>query len=164
MQTNRYARRNRVLAKIGFSGYKEYLASDLWASIKERVFSRDSGLCQVCHQKPAYTVHHVTYSEAVLLGKDISQLMSVCRGCHHHAELKNGRKLLHTSAIAGRTRSRTRGKQAKLRFIPKCVCCGRNFKRLGRDDICMACYKSGRATQWRVQNHETYRELRAASQ
>ena len=61
--------------------YGKYLASPLWAEIRTRVLERDKHTCQDCGG-PANQVHHLSYSDAVMAGKDDSQLVSLCGDCH----------------------------------------------------------------------------------
>jgi len=68
--------------------YREYLESDAWAEIRQKVIKRDGGLCQACLDAPAVDVHHLTYDN---MGHEFCwQLVAVCRPCH---ERIHGRKL-----------------------------------------------------------------------
>ena len=146
----RYARRNAILKKMGFSSYKAYLASDLWKSIRQRVFDRDGGICRLCLKRKAKSVHHITYHEDTLRGETLDQLVSICGGCHVYSEFNaKGEKLTYTADIGHRARKRFKRKADKKKFRPICVICKRTANSLGRDDICMGCYKSGRALTWR---------------
>jgi 5-methylcytosine-specific restriction endonuclease McrA len=59
-----------------------YLRSKEWAKIRRRVLERDGKLCRRCGGK-ASQVHHRSYAEEVMQGKDDEQLASICEGCHH---------------------------------------------------------------------------------
>jgi len=59
-----------------------YLRSKEWAKIRRRVLKRDGKLCRRCGGK-ASQVHHRSYAEEVMQGKDDEQLASICEGCHH---------------------------------------------------------------------------------
>jgi len=54
-------------------------------SIRAAVLSRDGGKCVMCNL-PASNVHHNSYAIEVLIGKDASQLFSLCRSHHERAE------------------------------------------------------------------------------
>jgi hypothetical protein len=82
---NEYQQRDGVLSEMGFPSYREYLRSPLWKSIWRKVLNRDGNRCHVCG-KWAIQVHHLSYERNVLLGDDLSQLRSICRGCHKRIE------------------------------------------------------------------------------
>lgn len=151
--SSRYVNRQKVLNAIGFETCKDYLASELWASIWARIMERDNRRCRACG-RPAVQVHHITYSEEVLSGKDDSQLIAICRGCHKATEFEGETKLTYTTDITKQLAKRVRtGKSARKSvrkaMWPRCVCCKQQRKELGRDDICMGCYKTGKALRFR---------------
>lgn len=88
-----YGERESILREMGFPSYAAYLASDLWASIRERVLARDGRRCRLCPRE-ASQVHHTKYSRAVLLGRDLKWLAAICGGCHRFVEFdpKTGKK------------------------------------------------------------------------
>ena len=87
-----YAERNRLLRAMGFADYRAYLASPLWASIRQRVLCRDRSRCRVCRHR-AFQVHHLDYSDSTLRGKAIDRLATICNLCHAEAEFTaDGRK------------------------------------------------------------------------
>jgi hypothetical protein len=156
--SSRYMNRQSALKAIGFATYQDYLDSALWAGIRERVLKRDHGVCVACGRK-AVSVHHVTYSESVLRGQDDTQLVAICRGCHKFTEFDGDTKLTYTTDIARRLSRRSKGerhtrKAVRQRMRPRCKCCQRQYKALGRNDICMGCYKSGRALRFVQQETE----------
>lgn len=60
--------------------YQEYLASDVWASKRERVLERAKGACEACGIEQATQVHHVTYKR---VGREpLFDLRAVCISCH----------------------------------------------------------------------------------
>jgi hypothetical protein len=85
-----YGDRNRFLLRIGYESYRKYLDSPLWASIRQRVLDRDGGLCWACN-KPATQVHHQQYTAGNLTGENLHNMVSVCGGCHHNAEIDRER-------------------------------------------------------------------------
>jgi len=88
---NRYKQRDEVLKSIGFSSYKEYLASNLWKSIRARVL-REFSTCQC--GKPATQVHHRSYKKRYLLGRGKLRLAMkpICEDCHKQIEFDGDQK------------------------------------------------------------------------
>lgn len=85
-----YGVRNRLLLEMGFTTYKDYLASPLWAIIREKAMRGRK--CYACRGE-AQVVHHVRYSREVLLGTDMNGLRAICHSCHTKIELDgNGEK------------------------------------------------------------------------
>lgn len=80
-----YGRRNKVLKKMGFASYEEYLGSELWARIKAAGFETHGTTCLVCGNK-ANCLHHVHYEEPLLRGDTVRGLVPICRGCHQTVE------------------------------------------------------------------------------
>jgi len=87
-----YQARDRILRELGWPNYGVYLKSELWARIRRSVLKADANTCFRCGRR-AWMVHHVHYSRSVLLGHDLTPLLSVCGPCHHQIEIEpNGRK------------------------------------------------------------------------
>lgn len=80
-----YDERDVTLRSMGFPSYQDYLNSRLWKRIRLRTLKRDKSKCRVC-KEPATGVHHKSYSKSVLLGQDITKLVSLCSTCHDLAE------------------------------------------------------------------------------
>lgn len=72
--------------------YRAYLQSDAWSVIRTKVLERDGYGCHCCG-KEATEVHHRSYSDAVMRGDDLLQLISLCTSCHHHIHWNNGSKV-----------------------------------------------------------------------
>ena len=83
--------------RLGFATYEAYLASDLWGNIRERVLARDVWTCRLCGTA-AEVVHHQDYSLETMRGRDITQLFSLCRPCHHSIEFDGDKKRTHSAA------------------------------------------------------------------
>ena len=81
-----YIERNKNVRKIGFPSYEEYLKSDLWEKIRERVKKRDKYRCQCCKGNHRIQVHHTSYQPKVLLGEQLDPLITLCEFCHHKIE------------------------------------------------------------------------------
>lgn len=95
-----YRRRNKELAGLGYASYEEYLASPLWAAIRDRKLAAEGRRCYACG-KEAHQVHHGDYLEPTLAGPPegitggsfgwdrwlaTAELYAVCRSCHEWAE------------------------------------------------------------------------------
>lgn len=107
-----YANRNRILADIGFVCYSNYLVSDLWKSIREKVLRRDRFQCFGCGHH-AFQVHHRSYDVEVLKGININPLVAICRDCHETIEVDNaGRKLSLEAANRRLDAIRSRNRRA----------------------------------------------------
>ena len=88
-----YAERNSVLRGLGYPSYAAYLASDLWREVRARAYREIGSVCKLC-ARPAQVVHHLSYSQEVLTGRDIrSGLAPLCNRCHERVErTPEGRK------------------------------------------------------------------------
>lgn len=60
--------------------YDEYLQSDEWAELRDRVLERDDWLCQGCLVNEATQVHHLTYKN--VFEEFAWELKSICEDCH----------------------------------------------------------------------------------
>ena len=83
-----YHKRSRILKRIGFKSYAEYLKSALWNQIRTKVFLSKGTHCYLCIHRPATTIHHCRYSRADLLGKRMIGMFPLCNICHHEIEFK----------------------------------------------------------------------------
>lgn len=145
---NQYVDRQRHLTLLGFSTYDEYLASPVWVEIRCRILAKEPN-CQLCRQVEAYTAHHTSYALAVLAGQDDSGLVSACRGCHKSIEFREGQKLLGATAVHTRLAKRARFKLSKKQAkklaqssYRRCRCCRQQRRGLGREDICLQCFRT----------------------
>lgn len=87
-----YSQRNKKLQAMGYANYREYLASDLWRSIRSRIMTRDKAICRMCKAK-ATEVHHLRYTQRVLEGRSDKHLLALCRSCHEAAEFRGEEKV-----------------------------------------------------------------------
>jgi hypothetical protein len=85
-----YGSRNEKLDQLGYSGYKEYLKSDIWKALRDERLRRFPN-CTFCGCK-ATEVHHYCYHKLVLLGCMNALLFPVCSNCHEEIEFTGGRK------------------------------------------------------------------------
>lgn len=60
--------------------YQEYLRSEKWQAIRQRVLIRDRHLCQACLKNRAFEVHHLHYKN--IYNEFMFDLVSVCTECH----------------------------------------------------------------------------------
>lgn len=87
-----YKGRAYVLFDLGFNSYQEYLASDLWRTVRAKVYRNKGLLCSVC-RSPATEVHHKAYTKRAMLGLSIKSMFPICRTCHKSVEFDEcGRK------------------------------------------------------------------------
>jgi 5-methylcytosine-specific restriction endonuclease McrA len=106
---------------LHFASYKDYLESELWKAIRDKVLKRDDGLCLVCRCR-ASEVHHRSYATEVLKGEKLELLMSICRPCHKaiHFDGAKKRTLGDANRLAdelAQGRSKAKGQRADARTI-----------------------------------------------
>jgi hypothetical protein len=71
----------------GAAYQRYYLKSRLWREIiRPKVLERDDYTCTVC-KRVARHVHHLSYDEATLLGRDLTKMKCVCVQHHESAHL-----------------------------------------------------------------------------
>ena len=98
-----YHQRNLLLKELGFvddrnrASYFHYLQSKLWHGIRKRAYRIHGRNCKLCPHR-ATLVHHLSYSRAVLMGHDLTQLAPLCKICHNRVEMRKGRKRKLVSA------------------------------------------------------------------
>lgn len=68
-KVSKFEARSIHLRSLGFSDYREYLTSDLWAEIRSRILMRDNHACCRCNGR-ATQVHHRSYEPSVLRGEN----------------------------------------------------------------------------------------------
>ena len=86
-----YTSRNLILKKLGFENYSDYLKSDLWKSIRKKVYSQKGDQCCLCENK-ATELHHHRYAKDDLTGKRTKNIKPICHECHEKIEFENGTK------------------------------------------------------------------------
>lgn len=137
-----YRRRNKVLAGLGFASYEEYLASPLWAAIRERKLAAEGRRCFACG-KVATQVHHGDYREPTLAGPTAgitgrpeawtnwlaqAELYAVCATDHEWAERFLGEKLPPATATK-RLKNRRRKNRLDEKEVPRAVRLGRQERK-----------------------------------
>lgn len=76
---------------MGFASYADYLASELWASIRSKVLL--NGAACYCCGREATQVHHSAYRKKDLEGRDLRRLHPICARCHWLIEFRDGVKV-----------------------------------------------------------------------
>ena len=75
--------------------YDQYLQTEKWGRIRERVLSRADGICEGCGRRKATQVHHLSYTH---VGEEfLFELVAICRDCHgrlHPQHIKDEPRLL----------------------------------------------------------------------
>lgn len=87
-----YSERNHNLKKLGFTDYKDYLSSVVWANVKDKVYAAKGKRCVGCG-KPAIHIHHRRYRIEDLEGDTIEYLEPICKSCHKSIEYDGKSKL-----------------------------------------------------------------------
>ena len=66
--------------------YKNYLHSDKWYKIRDKVFNRDNNKCTICGATENLVAHHKNYDN--LGNEKLEDLITVCEECHEviHSE------------------------------------------------------------------------------
>lgn len=119
-----YTQRDRVLVRLGFPTYRDYLESELWHRIRASVLRKSSGMCCVCGCE-ATQVHHKCYDKNTLLGKTNHNLVSICETCHKLIEFdsrKRKRKLKEANAVLKRLRRNNASVTSKKETKPSSIC------------------------------------------
>jgi hypothetical protein len=73
---------DQAARRLGYCDYNHYRKSSLWRDIRKRILERDERTCRCCWIARAKQVHHRTYSDDVMRGKNDAELHSVCQPCH----------------------------------------------------------------------------------
>jgi len=64
----------------GREKYHAYLASPNWAWRRQAVIERCDNVCERCHKRPVYHIHHKTYARQY--AELIEDLEGLCEPCH----------------------------------------------------------------------------------
>lgn len=60
--------------------YYQYIQTQAWEEMRQKVFRRDGFKCVICGDAKALNVHHITYEN--LGAEKVSDLVTLCRDCH----------------------------------------------------------------------------------
>lgn len=145
-----YTQRNKLLLELGFLSYAQYLASEIWAEIRNDVLYRDNHCCKLCNNRTVI-VHHIDYNESTLLGLTGDGLVSICHECHKKVEFTKqdkkrplicaqrefNRLMKRKMKLADRKpRSNERPRKYIKSSKPRCVC--GNFRKKNKR-MCKVC-------------------------
>ena len=67
--------------KLGFNSYADYLKSDSWKEIKDKVFLYHGRKCFFCGWDGMLVVHHIRYTRKAFSGF-VRDLIPLCHPCH----------------------------------------------------------------------------------
>lgn len=62
--------------------YLEFLKSDYWNKVRNKVLERDGYKCKVCGSIDNLVIHHKTYKHHGSELKHLEDLATVCSSCH----------------------------------------------------------------------------------
>lgn len=68
--------------------YKNYLHSDKWYKIRDKVFCRDNNRCTICEATKNLIAHHKSYDN--FGNEKLDDLVTVCETCHEIIHSKRG--------------------------------------------------------------------------
>jgi hypothetical protein len=107
-----FDQRDEFLKTIGFMSYPDYLASDLWGDIRNRLCALDCRpgfpvtYCTICSSRVGLCWHHVHYAPSVMvgnfhIGRHASRsdggilkqepVIRLCNECHMNIHHKDGK-------------------------------------------------------------------------
>jgi hypothetical protein len=87
-----FGSRGESISQLGFASYSHYLASELWAFVRQSL--GDSKQCQICKSTTGLAWHHRSYSINVLVGNfssDETPIVRLCKECHKLIHQKDGK-------------------------------------------------------------------------
>lgn len=80
--------------------YKEYLNSDQWKEIRDKVLHRDGNKCIKCGSSKNLQVHHNTYDNIYNEAENLDDLITLCSKCHmKEHDMINGVRVVNAEAI-----------------------------------------------------------------
>jgi 5-methylcytosine-specific restriction endonuclease McrA len=66
--------------------YDNYLKSEHWRKLRQRVLARDHYQCTSCHCKNNLQIHHLSYKH--LHHERMNELVTLCPRCHRYRHNK----------------------------------------------------------------------------
>lgn len=86
---------NKYIVPKSFTkkSYQEYLKSDVWKNIRQRVISIHGNICESCGSNKDIQVHHTQYSKKVLTGESLKGLFVICKSCHTKIHLMGEKQI-----------------------------------------------------------------------
>lgn len=77
--------------------YNQYLTTQAWHNLRQRVMERDNHTCQACLRRPATQVHHLSYHFYNELGGSAAfECIAICDQCHQkiHPHMADAQRLI----------------------------------------------------------------------
>lgn len=74
--------RRQEIERLKALPYRDYLKTDWWGWKRDKAIRRAHGDCELCQERAAKDVHHVTYERLGCERPD--DLVALCRRCHEH--------------------------------------------------------------------------------
>lgn len=87
-----YGERDELIEELGFKNYRQYIDSELWQKIRQRVLNRDHWHCRFCGRGGSAVVHHIQYTKSNLSGRSLKHMVTVCPECHRKVEFARGKR------------------------------------------------------------------------
>jgi hypothetical protein len=87
LRTQLYKKKYEVQRETFFSDYDEYLKSDQWNNLREKVLKRCNRICEGCGNSRAVQVHHTTYKH--YRREFLFELVGLCHTCHNAIHAKD---------------------------------------------------------------------------
>lgn len=66
--------------------YSEYLKSERWKAFRLRIIEERGTACEVCFERPHFSLHHNTYAR--LFNEREADVTLVCKECHQEIHTK----------------------------------------------------------------------------
>jgi len=81
--TENQRKREIMQENVGSFLYNDYLQSDYWKELREKVLVRDNRQCVLCKNQNNLHVHHNSYRERGFgIEKEMPHLITLCEQCH----------------------------------------------------------------------------------
>lgn len=97
--------------------YSEYLATERWRVISDKVKRRDGYRCRLCNSEENLQAHHRTYVHKGDEENHLGDLTTLCGDCHtaFHEWRKNGGRIAHKQAMVTLTEAKVKILQGERR-------------------------------------------------
>jgi 5-methylcytosine-specific restriction endonuclease McrA len=83
--------------------YDEYLRTDWWQGIKQKIYKRYMGHCAKCFATKNLETHHLRYNDkdgSLWFREKLSDLTLLCRTCHYREHrMKKGWRFIRPSDV-----------------------------------------------------------------
>jgi len=101
--------------------YQQYVATERWKSISDKIKKRDGYRCRLCNGTEDLQAHHRTYQHKGDEENHLGDLTTLCGDCHNafHEWRKNGGKIARMQAMVTLTESRVNLLQTRSKRFPQ---------------------------------------------